>query len=180
MRIGVAGFGEANAALTYPSGTSSPLSVHPSLGILPHQMILQLHGNKLVLLSGKRTGSLPMFFGEGWNDRASIGNSGRIRRDGNNGMERNEARIRRRRTTRRRTGTMTFAFDRNRGIAQARARTRRRCNDGFWRRWERLTSNRRKDVVWRTMAESIMHQPEPMVGNSLNFVEVVPCQDSGF
>ena len=24
------------------------------------------------------------------------------------------------------------------------------------------------------MAESIMHQPEPMVGNSLNFVEVIP------
>ena len=35
-------------------------------------------------------------------------------------------------------------------------------------------SNRRKDVVWRTMAESIMHQPEPMVSNSLDFVEVIP------
>ena len=37
-----------------------------------------------------------------------------------------------------------------------------------------MRDRRESVVVGRTVAETIMNQPEPMVGNLLDFVEIVP------
>ena len=50
-----------------------------------------------------------------------------------------------------------------------------RSDDGIGgRNWKWLLGNGRESIVGRALAETVVYQPEPMVGNSLNFIEIVP------
>ena len=115
-----------------------------------------------------------MNFGDGRINRVRRRYCSGIGRGDNNRSERDETGFRRRSTSRGSNDNI-LSLDRHIGIAQTRARTFGRSNNGIrGRNRERSLRDGQESIVGRVLAEAVVYQPEPMVCDSLNLIEIVP------